>query len=137
MFQNEYNNVQKNSTTAIVLALFLGGLVVMVSSNAVGCGPLPTSSEPASSPSLPAYDVVGRQGIVRMVHISADVLLSDDALWAIADELLSGRAIQAMFWTDRSRTPTSLPMTTGQVESLRAQININEYSGLRELVRMD
>ena len=82
----------------------------------------------------PAYLETGRQGIVRLIVVTADVARDADQLWPIA-ERLRGRdqAIQVMFWTDKALAPSQLPLTGAQLRTQVAQINVNGFSGLREL----
>ena len=96
-----------------------------------GCG-APTN------PNLPDYELVGSQAVMRIVHVAESVVGDDNALWAVADDLRresGARILHVMFWTDRSQTPTRLPMTSQQVESMRVVININDNTILRALER--
>lgn len=86
----------------------------------------------------PAYEVVGQQGVVRLVVVASSVASRDDSLYAIADTLRQGtpnQTIQVMFWTDKTTAATSLPLSDRALQTQVAQININPSTGLRQLTR--
>jgi hypothetical protein len=88
---------------------------------------------------VPLHEVVGQQGIVRLVLVSSRIAEQDEALWQIADYLrrdTPGQAVQVMFWTDKASAATGLPLTDRAVETQVAQVNINPASNHRELRRL-
>ena len=85
-------------------------------------------------PAAPPYTETGRQGIVRVVVVTPDVARDADQLWRIAEHLRGrDQAIQVMFWTDKAQAPSQPPPTTAQLRTQVAQINVNGFSGQREL----
>ena len=109
-------------TSSVVVAFLLTALLA-------ACSP---GDQRAAAP---AYLETGRQGIVRLIVVTADVARDADQLWRIAEHLrCRDQAIQVMFWIDKVLAPSQLPTTDAQLRTQVAQINVNGFSGLRELV---
>ena len=92
----------------------------------------------SSGNAVPPHEVVGQQGIVRLIVISPELADQDEALWQIADDLrrdTPNQAIQAMFWTNKADAATGLPLTDRALETQVAQIDINPVTSHRELTR--
>jgi hypothetical protein len=87
---------------------------------------------------LERYDVVGREGVVRLVVVSPGTAEDDAALLRIADALrreIPGETIQMLVWDDPALAATSVPVTGPALEAQRAQVNINPATNQREVRR--
>jgi hypothetical protein len=99
------------------------------------------AQNPPRPASVPAFEMIGGQGIVSFVVVAPDVAAIRLSLWKIADYLQQKRgeraAIQVMFWTSKNDAATGLPMSDRQLARQVAQANINPRTGLRELTALN
>ncbi len=101
------------------------GVFLYVSSIMEDCR---STKAPVSS--LPAYKLMGTQGVIRLVVMPSDLAEDREAHLRVAHHLCSGqRVCQVTFWIDESKAPRTLPMTDAQAAAVRASYNLNKNTG--------
>ena len=95
-----------------------------------------TACIPLGPASTPEYSLIGTQGDFNAFVVVDKGFASDTtALRSIADELCEGHPICiVLFWDDRNKAATSLPMTDAQVNALVATYNRNENTNFTQLL---
>jgi hypothetical protein len=117
-----------NKSLIFVSVIFLA--VVLSACSASTANPIiqPTTN-------TPKYNLLGTQGLYYFVVIDKGLDSDRSALKNISDEICKGKTIcSVLFWDDKSKAASSIPMTDAQVNEKIAQYNLNKNTSLDRLL---
>jgi len=130
-------NVGGNSSTPRPTPRITRAAVTSTSAPSVTVNPKITSTPKPTRTAvpLPKYSLLAEKNDYFFVVVSPEVGKNRSDLNRITDKLCKSRDFcVVLFWDDRSKAATSLPMTDAQVNSEVAIYNLNKNTGLDRLL---